>query len=162
MRKGSLEYWPHRRAKKQMPRVRSSAKVAEPVFLGFAAFKVGMTHITRLQENEGPSKGTEVFKPVTIIEFPRVYIYGIRFYKKGYVYREIAGEVYDANTAKHVGIVNTKKTDHSQFKQKINDYIDVTALAYLDAEPIGSGNKRIMRFRNPCRRKECGREANIH
>ena len=149
MRHGSMEYWPHRRAKKQMPRVRSAAKVATPMFLGFAAFKVGMTHVMRLEENEGPAKGSEVYKPATVLEAPRVFIYGIRFYDQGYAYREIAGEVYDANTAKHVGINSTKKTDISQFKAKIAEIKDVTALAYLDAEPIGIANKRVMRFEIP-------------
>ncbi len=149
MRKGSMEFWPHRRAKKQMPRVRSHAKVAEPKFLGFVAFKVGMTHVTKVEENEGPSKGTEISRPVTIIEVPKVSIYGIRFYKNGYAYREIAGEVYDANSAKHVGIEKTKNTDVSQFKNKIGEYNDVTALAFMDAEPIGIANKRVMRFEIP-------------
>lgn len=144
-----MEYWPHRRAKKQMPRVRSSLKAVEPMFLGFAAFKVGMTHVTRLEEGEGPAKGNEISKPVTVIEMPRVFIYGIRFYKKGYAYREIAGEVYDASTAKKVGIANTKNTDLNRFKPKVNEYDDVTALAYLDAEPIGIANKRVMRFEIP-------------
>ena len=149
MRKGSLEYWPHRRAKKQMPRVRSAAKVATPMFLGYAAFKVGMTHVLRLEENEGPAKGSEVYKPVTILEAPRVFVYGIRFYDNGYAYKESAGEVYDANAAKHVGINSTKKTDVSHFKNRINEMQDVTALAYLDAEPVAIANKRVMRFEIP-------------
>ncbi|HUB92740.1 MAG TPA: 50S ribosomal protein L3, partial [Candidatus Saccharimonadales bacterium] len=103
----------------------------------------------RLEENEGPAKGSEVYKPATVLEAPRVFIYGIRFYDQGYAYREIAGEVYDANTAKHVGINSTKKTDISQFKAKIAEIKDVTALAYLDAEPIGIANKRVMRFEIP-------------
>lgn len=149
MRHGSMEYWPHRRAKKQMPRVRSAAKVATPSFLGYAAFKVGMTHILRMEESESPAKGSEVYKPVTVLEAPRVYVYGIRFYDKGYAYREVAGEVYDANAAKHVGINSTKKTDVSQFKNRINEMNDVTALAYLDAEPVAIANKRVMRFEIP-------------
>ena len=150
MRKGSLEYWPHRRAKKQMPRVRSAAKVDSPMFLGYAAFKVGMTHILRMEEGEGPAKGSEVYKPVTVLEAPRVYVYGIRFYDKGYAsYRKVAGEVYDASAAKHVGINKTKNNDASQFKSKISEMSDVTALAYLDAEPIAIANKRVMRFEIP-------------
>ncbi len=150
MKKGSLEFWPHRRAKRQMPRVRSAAKVDTPMFLGYAGFKAGMTHVLRMEENEGPAKGSEIYRPVTILELPRVFVYGLRFYKKGYAsYREVAGEVYDINTAKHVGINTTKKTDISQFKSQINDLIDVTALAYLDAEPIAIANKRVMRFEIP-------------
>ncbi len=149
MRKGSLEYWPHRRAKKQMPRVRSAAKTPNPMFLGFAAFKVGMTHILRMEEGEGPAKGSEIYKPVTVLEAPKINMYGIRFYKRGYAYREVAGEVYDAATAKNVGINATKNTNVSEFKNKMDGIEDITALAYLDAEPIGIANKRVMRFEIP-------------
>jgi large subunit ribosomal protein L3 len=149
MKKGSLEFWPHRRAIRQMPRVRSSVKTETPSFLGYVGFKAGMTHAMLMDESEGPSKGSEVFRPVTILELPRVVIYGIRFYKKGYAYTEIAGEVYDQNAAKHVGIKSVKKNDISKFKEKINECERVTALAYLDAEPVSIANKRIMRFEIP-------------
>lgn len=144
-----MEFWPHRRAKKQMPRVRSSVASETPSFLGFAAFKAGMTHILRTEEGEGPAKGSEIYRPVTILEAPRVHVYGIRFYRKGYAYREVAGEVYDQASAKKVGV--NKKSSHelSYFKAKTDEVEDVTALAYLDAEPIGIANKRIMRFEIP-------------
>ncbi len=149
MRKGSLEYWPHRRAKRQMPRVRSSAKTATPMLLGYVAFKAGMTHALVIEEGEGTAKGLEVSKPVTVLEFPRVHLYGIRFYRNGYAYKEVAGEVYDASAAKKVGINQTKNTSISKFKEMLNEVSDLTGLAYLDAEPLAIANKRVMRFEIP-------------
>ncbi len=146
MRKGSLEYWPHRRAKKQMPRMRTWPSMAEQGFAGFVAYKVGMTHITMIDDSESPSKGSEISRAVTILEIPKVYIYGIRFYKKDYLYNEPFGEVYDATLAKKVGIAKIKENDIAKMKQDLSQYEDVRALAFLDAAPLGFGNKRVMRF----------------
>ncbi|MCL5100667.1 MAG: 50S ribosomal protein L3 [Candidatus Marsarchaeota archaeon] len=145
MRKGSLEYWPHRRAKKQMPRQRSVPSVAKPMFLNFVAFKAGMTHVTMIDNTESPAKGTEVARAATVLEIPKVYVYGLRFYKKGYAYKQVHGEVFDTAMAAKVGIKKTKHTLPS-FKEKISEFTDVSALAYLDASNLGFGNKRGLRF----------------
>ena len=155
MRKGSLEYWPHRRAKKLLPRVRTVLNTTETSFLGFVGFKAGMTHMIMIDDSESPAKGTEVSRAVTVLEIPKVYLYGIRFYKKGYIYKEIAGEVYDQKLAISVGIKTIKKNDLSNFKSKINDLVDVTALAYLDAGALNFGSKRVMRFEIPVGGKDC-------
>lgn len=146
MRKGSLEYWPHRRAKKQMPRMRTWPSMPEQGFAGFVAYKVGMTHVTMVDDSDSPSKGSEVSRAVTILEIPKVYIYGIRFYKKDYLYNEPFSEIYDANLAKKVGIQKIKENDLAKAKQDLSQYTDVRALAFLEAAALGFGNKRVMRF----------------
>ncbi|MEM0201122.1 MAG: 50S ribosomal protein L3 [Candidatus Micrarchaeaceae archaeon] len=148
MRKGSLEYWPHRRAKKQMPRVRTYVKQKETGFLGLIAFKAGMTHMLMIDDSESPAKGTEVSRAVTVLEIPKIHVYGIRAYKKGYIYKEIAKEVYDSKLAANVGIKSTKNTDVSKLKS-LTELTDATALAYLDAGSLNFGNKRVMRFEIP-------------
>ena len=148
MRRGSLEYWPHRRAKRILPRVRSYPQTAEPSFVSIAAFKAGMTHIAMIDDTSSPSKGTEVIKPVTVLEMPKVFIYGIRFYSKGYVYDMTAGEAYDAGLAKNVGIQKSKST-LEELKKKAGECNDVTALAYLDPSGLGFGNKKRIRFEMP-------------
>lgn len=147
MRKGSLEFWPHRRAKKQMPRVRTWRNASEPSFSGFVAFKAGMTHVKMIDDSEAPSKGSEVSKPVTILEVPKVYVYGIRLYKKD-VYKEPGPVVYSKELAKEVGIKNTKNTSEklSEIKKNIDSFTDATALLFLNASNLGFGNKRVMRF----------------
>ena len=147
MRKGSLEYWPHRRAIKQMPRVRSTPVVNEASLLSFAAFKVGMTHVMMTDDSESPAKGTEVARAVTVLEIPRIFVYGARFYKNSYSsYKTVAGEAYDMALAANVGIKKAKKNDINAFKNDLANMIDVTMLAYLDPENLGFANKKIMRF----------------
>jgi large subunit ribosomal protein L3 len=147
MRKGSMEFWPHRRAKKQMPRVRNWPKLAEPSFSGIVGFKVGMTHVALIDDSESPSKGSEIVKPVTILEIPRVYVYGLRLYSKKN-YTEPTKELYAKELAAKVGIKKTENTVDKieSLKQQLNNYDNVTALAFLDASNLGFGNKRMMRF----------------
>ncbi len=149
MRKGSLEYWPHRRAQRQMPRVRSWPSVAEPGFLGFVAVKAGMTHIAMTDDSESPAKGTEIIRAVTILEMPRVYLYGVRVYKTDYLYNQPFSEAYDANLAKRVGINAIKKNDLNALKEKAGEFNDVRALLFADLGNIGHGNKNVMRFEVP-------------
>lgn len=149
MRKGSMEYWPHRRAKRVMPRVRAAPTAPDPSFLGFVAFKAGMTHIMMIDDTDSPAKGTEVSRPVTLLEIPRVFLYGIRFYKKGYLYKEAAGEVYDKNLAGRLGIKAIKDNEIGNFKKRAGELSDIRALAFLDASNIGFGNKKSMRFEIP-------------
>ena len=147
MRKGSLEFWPHRRAKKQMPRFRRFAAVSEETDLGgFVAFKVGMTHISMIDDSESPSKGSEVSRAVTILEMPRLIVYGLRLYKKGYIYRQAYTEYFDLEAAKRFGIESKK--DVKALKSD-SAFEDVMLLVFSDSSNLGFGNKRKMRFEIP-------------
>ena len=145
MRKGSMEFWPHRRAKAQMPRVRTWPKSAEPGFLGSVAVKAGMTHVMMIDDSESPAKGTEVARAVTVLEVPKVYIYGVRFYGTKYLYTQPAAEAYDEALAKRVGI-NKQSSNFNELKAGAAKYIDASALAFADPSNLGFGNKHIMRF----------------
>jgi len=148
MRKGSLEYWPHRRAKKIMPRIRTWPAEEKAAVLGFVGFKAGMTHVMLVDDSEGPAKGTEVAEPVTIVEVPPVFAYGARFYAKSAndSYLHVAYEVYDEKLAKNVGINKTKHNDISAVKDKLEGISDITLLAYVNPSGVGFGTKKHMRF----------------
>ena len=82
-RRGSMAYYPRKRARSIVARVRSWPKVKEVKPLGFAGYKVGMTHVIFIEDNpNSPYYGKEVAKPATIIETPPLYVYGIRAYTK--------------------------------------------------------------------------------
>ncbi|MEM3839195.1 MAG: 50S ribosomal protein L3 [Candidatus Micrarchaeaceae archaeon] len=148
MRKGSLAFWPHRRAKKQMPRIRSWPSVAKPCFLGFIGVKAGMTHVAMIDDSDSPAKGTEVSRAVTVIEMPKVYMYGVRGYRTKYLYSQPAEEAYDKSLAKRVGI-NSTKNEFAAFKSKAGEFEDIRALLFADYSNLGFGNKSIMRFEMP-------------
>jgi len=105
MHRGSLQYWKHRRAQSRLPRARSSPKNAkEAVPVNFVAYKVGMTHLMMTDDSESPSKNIEISVPCTVLEIPRIEIYGIRFYKKDNTgARKIVSEIHHKETAKKMG-----------------------------------------------------------
>jgi len=150
MRRGSLEFWPHRRAIKQMPRVRSWPKVAEPSLFGLVAFKVGMTHISLTDDSESPSKGTEVTRAVTVLEVPKMFVYGIRFYKKDN-YKEPSMDLYSKELSAKVGIKESKNTlEKLEIEKKdLSRFTDVSILLFTDPSNLGFGIKKIMRFEMP-------------
>lgn len=82
-RHGSLQYWPHKRAKGPRARVRTYGKSKDAKPLGFAGFKAGMTHVSVLDTRKNsPTKGHEVSYPVTVLECPPLKVFGIRTYRR--------------------------------------------------------------------------------
>lgn len=82
-RKGSIAFSPRKRAAKESPKTSTWPEAEETGLLGFPGYKVGMTHITMLDEaKNSPSEGMEITTPVTILETPPVVIMGIRAYRK--------------------------------------------------------------------------------
>jgi len=150
MRKGSLEFWPHRRAKRQLPRIRSWPKIAEPILLGLVAYKVGMIHIGMIDDTESPSKGSEVVRAATLLELPKIYLYGARLYKKR-EYKEPAAEFYTPELAPKVGIKKIKNSAEKleEIKKDLSKYTDITALLFADPSNLGFGKKKISRFEVP-------------
>jgi large subunit ribosomal protein L3 len=81
-RHGSMQFWPHRRAKKEAPVIKKYAPSTEALPLGFAGYKVGMTHVQYTEtDKNSPMKGELVNVPVTVIECPPLKIIGIRTYE---------------------------------------------------------------------------------
>ena len=81
-RHGSMQVWPRKRAKRSQPRIRSRPNVVDPVPIGFAGYKVGMTNIISTDSYKNSlTKGQEINVPVTIIECPALRIHSIRLYK---------------------------------------------------------------------------------
>src|SRR3989344_3194967 len=82
-RRGSLQYWPRKRSKHSVARIRSwpSEQKAKP--LAFIGYKVGMTHVM-VTDNRPKSltKNEQIFSPVTIIECPPLQVMGVSIYKK--------------------------------------------------------------------------------
>ena len=102
--RGSHGYYPRARASSINPRVRSWPDVdGEPRLLGFPAYKVGMTHIVKIEGYKlSPLYGQEVVTPVTVLETPPIFIAGLRLYRVNeYGALETFSEVVLSNLPKH-------------------------------------------------------------
>ncbi len=102
-RRGSLAFVPRVRAKRQYPVINNWPDIKEVRALAFPAYKVGMTHVIVIDNRKGITKGEEVAWPVTILETPPVFVWGVRFYGKGYLGRErVIKDVFSSELPKFI------------------------------------------------------------
>src|SRR3989304_4187590 len=95
-RKGSLQFWPRKRARKFLPRVNWEAisfdkdKTDKIRLRGFICYKAGMTSVA-VKDNtlDSMTKGKIKIVPSTILVCPSMRVYSIRFYKNGKVAKEV-------------------------------------------------------------------------
>ncbi|MFL2944169.1 MAG: 50S ribosomal protein L3 [Candidatus Poseidoniales archaeon] len=81
--RGSMAFSPRKRARSETPHISSWAAVEgdDPKILGFAGYKVGMSHIMAVDyRKKSTSAGQEIRMPVTIVEIPPMKIIGARGY----------------------------------------------------------------------------------
>lgn len=78
-----MQFWPRVRAKRRVARVRwQNEQAVEKGLVGFAGYKAGMTHVTVVDNRKNAdTKGEEIAVPVTIVEVPNLFVYGIRAYR---------------------------------------------------------------------------------
>ncbi len=132
-RKGSLQYWPRKRAKRIYSRVRAWPCCSEVKLLGFAGYKVGMTHLIVIDNSaSSPTKGEKISIPATIIECPPLKTLSLRFYKKTPYELKLSTSIMASNLDKDLArkIVLPKKAGKKIEEIKPEEYDDVTLQVY--------------------------------
>ncbi len=90
---GSLQFWPRKRAEKQIPSVnwkpiKGDGKTDS--LLGFIAYKVGMrTALVKDTTDKSMTQGKRIYLPVTVLEVPDMKVFSVRFYKDGKVVKDV-------------------------------------------------------------------------
>ena len=142
-RRGSLQYWPRKRSKRIFARVRTWNESNEVKPLGFAGYKVGMTHLI-INDNRKTSitKGTDIFCPVTIIECPPLKTASIKFYKNTINGSKLISEKFTENVDKNLkrSLVLTKQKKNDKEIPKDFDYIRL--LVHTMPSLTGIGKKK--------------------
>lgn len=143
-RRGSLQYWPRKRARKLLPSVNWNA-VSDPKkkqkkgLLGFIAYKVGMKScLVRDNTEHSLTKGSKINIPVTILEAPHLKIFSVRFYKQNIPIKEIfiGGEKdlkrrVKTPKKKHEGKINLdeiKSEDYEGIKVIVYSLVNTTSI----------------------------------
>ncbi len=109
-RRGSLQYWPRSRARRIYPSVNwqgiEKKHADHSGILGFAGFKVGMTHVQYIDTRaNSPTNNKTITRAVTIIDSPSVFVCGIRFYGKTHTLSlKILGEKWSDSIPKDLEI----------------------------------------------------------
>lgn len=136
-RSGSLQYWPRKRAKKEIARVKAWANVKEAKLLGFAGYKVGMTHIIATDNNpNSQSKGDSIFIPVTVIECPPLKAASIRFYKNKLPVSQIVSQNIDKELERRIKLTSKKKIED------IKEYDNLRLIVYTQPKLTTIGKKK--------------------
>lgn len=134
-RKGSLQYWPRKRAAKFLPRVNWNNKINSSKNLqGFICYKVGMTscHVKDKTPNS-MTKDKKIAIPVTIITCPPMKIFSVRFYKNKLVMSEVLNENLDKELKRKIKMPKAKNKKIEEMK----DYDDIRIIAYSQVKKIG-------------------------
>ena len=133
-RKGSMQFWPRKRAKRAYARVNYFTQEKEAKLLGFAGYKVGMTHILAPDTRKtAMTKEEDIFYPVSIIECPPMKIHSVRFYKNKKIMIDIVNPNLNKELVKKV-IIPKKKADIN--KIKVEDYDDLKIVVYTQPKLI--------------------------
>ncbi|MCL4383789.1 MAG: 50S ribosomal protein L3 [Candidatus Marsarchaeota archaeon] len=152
MTKGSLQYWPRKRARKRLPRIRSyNNHGSENCFSNIIGYKVGMRQLTLIDDSQSSSKGLEVNKACTFVEIPKLEVYGLRFYKKDNItnysntYQEIHNQAICQNNL-NMKKIKINETKINEFKQKLNEFSDISALLVAYPGTISIGQHKVVKF----------------
>lgn len=127
-RKGSLQFWPRKRASKFLPRVNWNAiKTDSNSLKGFICYKAGM--ISCVAKNNTPdamTKGKRIVLGATVLECPPMKILSVRFYKNGKVLSEVLAENLDKELKRKIKIPK-KKTKKIE---DVKEYDDIRLVCY--------------------------------
>jgi len=148
-RKGSLQYWPRKRAKRIYARVRSWLKQKNTALQGFAGYKAGMTHIQFLDNiSTSPTKGSIVTFPATIIECPPLKCLGVNFYSSSIYGLKLSTFLFSPNLDKELKrkISLPKNYNYEErlkkIKENISNYDEVRLVVYTQPKSTTIGKKK--------------------
>ena len=134
-RKGSLQFWPRKRANKFLPSVNWKAINSDKKLKGFICYKIGMmSAVVNDNTPDSMTKGKQIAVPVTILECPKMKIFSVRFYKDGIVKTEVLAEGLDKELKKKVKFPKVPKKLDSV---KAEDYDDISIIAYSQVKKTG-------------------------
>jgi large subunit ribosomal protein L3 len=141
-RKGSLQFWPRKRAAKFLPSVNWKAIDSEKPLKGFIAYKAGMASAA-IKDNTEHSmmKGKQKIIPVTILECPQMKIFSVRFYKNGKVFGEMLAENLEKELKRKVKL---PKKASKKLESFTGEFDDLKIIAYSLVRKTGLKKKPDM------------------
>ena len=130
-RKGSLQYWPRKRASRFLPSVNWDAIDSAKNLKGFIGYKAGMVSIhVKDKTPDSMTKDKKIVIPATILECPPMKILSVRFYKHGKVVNEALNENLDKDLKRVIKLPKTK----TKKMEDVKDYDDVRIIVYSEVK----------------------------
>lgn len=129
-RRGSIQFWHRKRAKRIYPSVNwDCLKEDKAKPLGFAGYKVGMTHIHYTKDNRA------FIAPVTVIETPPLFICGIRFYDETKALGETWSTLLPKGIERKIGKGKPKK--NYDYEKNSSGVKDIKLIVSMQPEKSG-------------------------
>ncbi|RMD66584.1 50S ribosomal protein L3 [Candidatus Pacearchaeota archaeon] len=140
-RRGSLQFYPRKRARKELPSVNwrpvSALHREQQGLLGVIGYKVGMVSV--VVQDQTPDVLTskkQIVIPATLIEVPPMKIFSVRFYKNG----KVEGEVLVANDKelkRKLKVAKKAATKEELEKSKPEEFDEVRVIAFSLVKKTG-------------------------
>ncbi|MEM0093531.1 MAG: 50S ribosomal protein L3 [Thermofilum sp.] len=119
-RRGSRAYWPRKRARSIVARVRRWPVTDEVRLLGFAGYKVGMLHIVGVEmQKSSPFYGQERVYAATVLEVPPLRVVGVRLYGRTPYGLKALGEVWAKEIPEDLERVFTTPKESKSFEEQL-------------------------------------------
>lgn len=117
-RRGSLQYWPRKRASRIYPSLTTHTLEDKVKILGFAGYKAGMTHGILLDNRKGsPTFGQEIVTPLTILDCPPLKVIGIRVYQLTVKGLKVLSEIFYKDLPKD--LIRKTKSKTKNFESRV-------------------------------------------
>jgi large subunit ribosomal protein L3 len=141
-RKGSLQFWPRKRASKAIPSVNWKplvAKADKAGLAGFIGYKVGMmSAFVKDSTPDSMTKNKKISIPVTILEVPTMKIFSTRFYKNGKVMADVINDNVDKEMKKVVKLPKQPKAKTQiETIEKQGKFDDIRVIVYSQVKKTG-------------------------
>jgi large subunit ribosomal protein L3 len=152
-RRGSLAFSPRKRAQSPIPKYKAWPEhTGAPALLGFAGYKVGMTHVLMVDDHkDSPTEGKEIMVPVTVIEIPTMKVAAVRAYSQDtygkHAFTELWAEPLDNQLSRRITV--PKNYDSTAAKKKLADavaagtVVELYALAYTQPATMSGVPKKV-------------------
>lgn len=134
-----MQFWPRVRSRQRIARVRTWPKNHDTKPLGFAGYKVGMTHLLIVDGNQNSlTKGQEIFCPVTVLECPPLKVASIKFYKNSQNISHLVSEVFADNVDKEL---ERALTIPKKKGKEVENFDFIRLVCYTQPKLTGIGKK---------------------
>jgi large subunit ribosomal protein L3 len=143
-RRGSLAYSPRKRAKSEIPRIRSWPQQGEPEIQGFAGYKAGMTHVIIVDDTpNSPTEGLEISVPVTAVETPPMKIAALRAYQKTSYGKRIELETWASDISGNLAKLRPLPKKGALDAGSLDGADEIRVLAYTSPAAVSGIPKKV-------------------
>lgn len=138
-RHGSLQFWPRKRARHSLARIRSWPQLTQLKPLAFIGYKAGMTHLIAVNNQpKSLTKGQEISLPATIIDCPPMIVAGVSLYKDLKKTAQIFAPKFDKALARKI---QAPKKPIKKLED-VKEFDDLRLLAQSQPKLTSTGTKK--------------------